>query len=213
MATLHDGLGSTDPILLDRVADWGDDRAWEEFDGWCRRHLRAWCRPLGLSRAESEDLCQAVMVELADRMKAFRYDPSGSFRRWLRMILRSRATDYLRRRARLGHELIDEPESVVDPLSEDMDGPHDAQPGSPLDRLSAEVQEIVKASVRPETWRAFWMVRVEDRTVAEAAEALGRTYAATYRNQVRVAVKLRDEGRRRLSVRDDRSERESLTPR
>ncbi len=52
----------------------------------------------------------------------------------------------------------------------------------------------------PETWRAFWLVAVEDRGVREAADALGKSYAATFAAQKRVKQMLRQEGDRLLAA-------------
>ena len=64
--------------------------------------------------------------------------------------------------------------------------------------LAVEIHERVRSQVHADTWRAFWLVAVEDRTVREAAESLGKTYAATFAAQKRVRQLLREEGRKLL---------------
>jgi hypothetical protein len=56
-----------------------------------------------------------------------------------------------------------------------------------------EVLQAVRCRVQPESWRIFWMVRVEGMSVDEVRHLFGKTYAATYRNQERVARMLRIE--------------------
>ena len=55
------------------------------------RCSRRWCRGYGLDEDSVDEVCQRIWIELADRMRTFRYDPNGSFRGWLRQVCVSRA--------------------------------------------------------------------------------------------------------------------------
>ncbi len=68
-----------------------------------------------------------------------------------------------------------------------------------LDRAE-EVQRAVRRRVNARAWRVFWDVAVEDRSVREASEAAGISYAAAFADQKRVGRMLREEGRRWLST-------------
>jgi len=46
----------------------------------------------------TEELCQRVWIDLARRMRSFRYDPGMTFRGWLRRLCQSRAIDLLRKK-------------------------------------------------------------------------------------------------------------------
>jgi len=206
---MSDDLGRTSSALLRRLGDWGDNLAWGEFVARYSPLVRSCCRRFGLDDDTTEDLCQQVWVDLTRRIVTFRYDPGGSFRGWLRRFCRSRAVDLLRRQKLDGH-------LPFDPLTEAQavaaTGPGESEVGGDelarrirLLSLAAEVQQKVQAQVGPDTWRAFWLIAVEDRSIKEAAEILGKSYAATFVAQKRVKQRLRVEGLTAL--------RESVVPR
>ncbi len=58
----------------------------------------------------------------------------------------------------------------------------------------------VRSRVDPETWRAYWIIAIEDRPIREAAESLGKSYTAIYNGYKRVDRMLRAEGERRLAA-------------
>jgi RNA polymerase sigma-70 factor (ECF subfamily) len=207
MTTLE--CGTTDSGLIRRVADWRDASAWWAFDATYRPLIRAWGRRLGLTGEEADELCQVVLIGVARRMGDFRYDPSRTFRGWLLALTRSRAVDLARIRVRdrglVDRAIDDRDEAGLALLGQDpADGADQSDGIDPmLRRLADEVQRAVRDRVAPESWRIFWMVRVEGRPVAEVAAAEGKTYAATYRNQRRVAAMLRAEADRLLLLAGD----------
>ena len=83
------------------------------------------------------------------------------------------------------------------PAPDDLDASEDARPHPEHPRLltlAAEIHDHVRSQVSPETWQAFWLVAVEDRSVLETAGILGKSYAATFAAQCRVRQRLRDRG-------------------
>ena len=166
-----------------------------------RRWCAARCCRFHLNEDAAEDVCQQIWIGLSHRLLTFRYDPNGSFRAWLRRYCDSRLIDRLREPGSVRDIPIDEvfgPDgplapSVGDP-SEDDEPPATERPR--LLTLAAEIHEHVRLRVNPDTWRAFWLVAVEDRSVQEAAATLGKSYAATFAAQKRVRLRLREEGRR-----------------
>src|SRR5579864_742732 len=102
--------GTTNPALLNRLVDWQDEAAWQEFFDRYRPLLEAWCGRAHLDRETADELCQRIWIDLARRMTSFQYDPSRKFRAWLWRVFRSRAVDLLReRRAIRVRPLSDEP--------------------------------------------------------------------------------------------------------
>jgi DNA-directed RNA polymerase specialized sigma24 family protein len=91
------------------------------------------------------------------------------------------------------------------PLDRSDEGPSRGDDVKATDRtwlvtLAAEIHERVRTQVNPDTWRAFWLIAVEDRSVREAADILGKSYAATFTAQKRVRRLLAEEGRRMLAA-------------
>jgi RNA polymerase sigma-70 factor (ECF subfamily) len=196
--------GRTSTALLRRLHDWADAVAWAEFVDRYTPLVQGACRRFRLDDNSTEELCQQIWIDLARRLRTFRYDPTGSFRAWLRRFCRSRTLDLLRERKN-GRELAIADMAAAHERCAGDDAPErdadDFDPDRPrLLALAAEVQETVRSQVESDTWQAFWLVAVEDRSVREAAEQLGKSYAATFAAQKRIRTRLRAEGRKRLAM-------------
>lgn len=199
--------GKTNASLLNQVRDWGNGPAWSTFFERYDALLRSWCRRIGVRGDVGDELRQRIWIELMQRMQTFRYDPSLGFRRWLWRLFRCRAIDLLRQASAaqqsslesLGNEECQsiayhrdlteaDPEAIADPMF------------MMLCDHAAEVQRLIQMRVDPQTWQAFLLVAIEDRSVREAAQSLGKTYTAVYRGYKRVDRMLREEGARRLAM-------------
>jgi RNA polymerase sigma-70 factor (ECF subfamily) len=181
---------------LGQVADWRDHRAWIRFQDSYNPYLRRWCHGYGLDSNAIDEICQRFWIELASRMKTFEYDPSGSFRGWLRRLCKSRVLNYLREQR--FHALcgLDDREVACEPADAE-EGEATPDPNRCLFLDAGEkIQAAVRARVKPHTWEAFWLVAVCDRRVEETAKSLGMTRIAVYAATARVARMLCDEGKR-----------------
>src|SRR6476661_8144755 len=65
-----------------------DQAAWARFADRYGRKIYGWCRQWKLQEADAEDITQAVLLKLAEKMRAFEYDPARSFRAWLKTVTR-----------------------------------------------------------------------------------------------------------------------------
>jgi len=75
-----------------------DTASWERLDRLCRPFIRFWARRAGVRDSDLDDVAQDVMVTVARKLPTFRYEgPDDTFRGWLRTIVRSRASDWLRK--------------------------------------------------------------------------------------------------------------------
>lgn len=193
---------TTNRGLLEQVVDWGNQPAWAEFFRSYDPLIHRWCGRYGLDSSTLEDLCQQIWIELATRMRTYRYDPGRTFRGWLRRFCQSRAIDLLRRRrAETVEWLDDQPAGARAVLEVDGDGAGvEGEVSGPrralLLRQGERVQDAVKRRTEPRTWYIFWQVAVEGRSIREVAEAMGVTYAAVFMAHKRVVHRLRAEGAR-----------------
>jgi RNA polymerase sigma factor (sigma-70 family) len=198
--------GRTNSALLDQVRDWRNDPAWTAFFDRYNSLMLTWCRRFGVEADASDELCQRIWIELMQRMRTFRYDPSLGFRGWLWRLFRCRAVDLMRQRQAAQRALLKllGPEELQLILAE-PDPPDDTAEfvGKPVSsillRQAEEAQQVVRSRVDPETWRTYWMVAIEDRPVRETADSLGKSYTAVYNGYKRVDRMLRKEGARRLT--------------
>jgi RNA polymerase sigma factor (sigma-70 family) len=197
--------GTTSPALLNRLVDWRDDGAWNEFVERYRPLIEGWCRRMRLDGETTEELCQRLWIELARRMSNFQYDPSRKFRGWLRRLCHSRAVDLLRERQSRAMRLLDEepahPRSRHSDVVDEGEEKEAASAFPQLVQLGRQVHDSVKGQVEPRTWRAFWSIAVEQNSVRETAANLKMSYAAAFAAHKRVAARLRREGRRVLAER------------
>src|SRR5262249_9381046 len=98
-------LPTTRVTLLSQLRQEPHDQAsWDEFVERYGRHIYRWCRQWKLQDADAEDVTQDVLVKLTQKLRAFSYDPSRSFRGWLKTVAYNAWRDFedgrRRRRAR-----------------------------------------------------------------------------------------------------------------
>ena len=74
-------------------------QAWQQFVDLYTPLLFSWARRLGLSEHDSADLLQDIFTILVEKLPNFRYDPSQSFRAWLKTILLNRWRNRCRQRS------------------------------------------------------------------------------------------------------------------
>lgn len=189
---------STETSQLREVRDWSDLAAWVGFNAKYRPMLLRWCRALGLRHEEAEDLAQEILIEVAGLLKTFSYDPSKTFRGWLRKITWRRVQDFHRRagaRATLLGDAVDwleAPGDVDDP-------PEDPSKDRGLRALAEKVQMAVQRRSSPRSWRLFVEVDQGFRTPSEVAREFGMSYASAHRALGRVRKRLAKEGQRVLT--------------
>jgi RNA polymerase sigma factor (sigma-70 family) len=172
-----------------------DQTAWSAFVDRYGRKIYGWCRHWGLQEADAQDVTQDVLVRLAGKMRDFAYDPSRSFRAWLKTLARHALSDFCDARGRIGAtggsqalellQSVEAREELVRRLEEEFD-----------QEVLEEAIARVRTRVTPKSWRAFELTAHEGRSGAEAAEALGMTIAAVFVAKGRVQKLLQEEVRR-----------------
>jgi RNA polymerase sigma factor (sigma-70 family) len=202
-----DDTTRTSPTLLRRTADWRDHDAWREFVARYEPLIRSWCCEYRLDDDLAGDVSQLFWIDLADKMRSFRYDPSRRFRGWLRRCFHWRIVDAIRERGR--QELV--VRSLADLSCVDLEGFLLAS--EPLDDeddesasgrlllldLAEQVQAAVREKVHARSWEAFWHVAIDGWTTRQTADALDMTYLAAHAAHRRVVDRLAEEGDRRLA--------------
>ena len=92
---------STSTLLLAGLADSNNSVVWEEFDARYRPIVFGYARRLGLSEEEAADAAQDAMVRFVQEYRLGKYDRArGRLRSWLIGIVKARAIDVLRAKAR-----------------------------------------------------------------------------------------------------------------
>src|SRR5215510_15166110 len=91
-------MPTTHVTLVTRLGqDPTDHAAWGVFVECYGRHIYRWCRQWKLQDADAEDVTQDILVKLAQKLRAFAYDPSRSFRGWLKTLAHHAWRDFVDR--------------------------------------------------------------------------------------------------------------------
>ncbi|HET6323176.1 MAG TPA: sigma-70 family RNA polymerase sigma factor [Planctomycetaceae bacterium] len=186
---------STDSDLLS-AARRMEAKAWEDLVERYSSLLTRWCRASGLSQDNAADVVQVVLAQVAIHLPQFQQDGRpASFRRWLRQVARSKIVDFQRASAKqpraqggsAAQAILAAIPSSADVGSETAGGP------DPLLERFWKLVERLEDQVENQTWRAFWLTTVEDRTSADAAKILEMSPNSVRLAKSRVLRKLRDE--------------------
>jgi RNA polymerase sigma-70 factor (ECF subfamily) len=172
----------------------GDQDAWRDFVQRYGPRIFKWCLDWDLQAADAQDVTQSVLLKLVERLKTFAYDPSGSFRAWLKTVTQHALSDFLdgRRRQPAGGgaavAVLEAQEARVG-LAERLEEEFDRE-------LLEEAMLRVRLRVAPNRWDAFRLTALEGLSGAEAAERLGMLVATVYTARNQVQQMLREEVRR-----------------
>lgn len=183
-------MNTTSLTLIDRLASGANTDAWGRFVELYTPMLLAWCRRIGLSDADAADLTQTVFLTLYEKLPEFRYDPTRSFRAWLKTVMMNAWRNQVRQRRT---------QAAISPCALDPDLIPDTDPQLQLDEAEYRAQLVRRAltlmqeQFQPSTWKACWEFVVNDRPAAEVARELGLSENAVYLAKSRVLRHLRHE--------------------
>ena len=199
MGRPHDS--GTRVTLLGRLRrDPSNQAIWAEFIEHYGPRIFAWCRKWGLQEADAQDVTQNVLLKLADKMRTFTYDPSRSFRAWLKTLTHHAWSDYLEVRQRPGQgsgdsqvlEMLHSVEARAD-LLQHLEAEFDRE-------LFEEAMARVRLRVAPQTWEAFRLTALEGMSGSDAAGRIpmqvAQVFVAKRRVQKMLAAEIAElEGR------------------
>lgn len=179
-------------ILMALCNDPGDESAWAAFVDRYGPQIHAWCLRWRLQDADAQDVTQMVLLKLVRHLPDFAYDPSRSFRGWLRTLTARSWSDFIRDQVRGVRgaadpavvDLLDTVPARVD-LVRHLEETYDQEL---LERAMADV----RGRVEPHTWEAFRLTAIEGVAAAEVAATLGIGVATVYRARYVVQTKLRE---------------------
>jgi RNA polymerase sigma-70 factor (ECF subfamily) len=187
-------LPTTRSTLLTQLReDPSDQAAWDLFVERYGRHIYRWCRQWKLQDADAEDVTQDILVRLTRKLRTFAYDPSRSFRGWLKTVAHHAWRDFEDSRR---HSQPAAGDSRVLELMGTVEAREDLarrlEEAFDLELLeAAKVQ--VRLRVAPHTWEAFRLVALEGVPVAEVAARVRLQVAMVYVAKSKVQKMLREE--------------------
>lgn len=196
-----ESTAATSPTLLRRLSCLPPDQAaWTEFSQRYGRKIYGWCRHWQLQQADAEEVTQEVLLKLARKMATFTYDPTRSFRAWLKTVAHHAWRDFLDARRRPGAgsgdtrilellQTVEARDKLVEQLDEEF-----------ARELLDEAMARVRLRVQPHTWQAFHLLAVEGLSGAEAAARLDMKVATAFVARSKVQKMIQEEVRKMEAV-------------
>ena len=158
----HDDSSRTSVTLLGRLRrDPDDQAAWNDFVERYQPKILQWCRRWRLQESDAQDVTQAVLLKLNTLMATFAYDPSRSFRGWLKTLTHHAWRDLVAESKRVGlgsggsrmEEFFDNLQAgddLIEHLEEEF-----------RSELMDQAMGRVRSRVAPRTWDAFRLTALE----------------------------------------------------
>ena len=189
-------FASTNMLLLERLRDSPrDEAAWNELVRGYAPAIRRWCRAWRLQDADVDDVTQTVLVKLSRLMATFHYDPSRSFRGYLKTLTKYAVRDALKvlsqRSLDSGDPALLDWLAVVDTrndLARCLE--HELRRD-----LFREAAARVSQRIDLKTWNAFHLLVHERLAGQDVADRTGMSLAAVYMAKSRVLKMMREEVR------------------
>lgn len=171
-----------------------DPQAWDEFVTRYQPMIRAWCFKWHLQDSDADDVVQDVMVKLLAAIRKFHYDPTRSFRAWLKTVTEHALSDFVATRRRHPGQIASAIDQVADLAKARSDLEQQLE-----EAFEAELFELatlrVKKRVKPTTWQAFELTALGGLSGADAAKKLEMPVAHVFVAKNRVQKMLQEEAR------------------
>jgi RNA polymerase sigma-70 factor (ECF subfamily) len=141
------------------------------------------------TKHDAADLVQEVLVLLMQKLPEFDYDPSQSFRGWLRTVTLNKWRD-IRRLRRIA---VTEADAAAMPAGEDADAAKVFEEADYRQHVVKQALAVMQAEFQPATWKACWEYMIDGKPAEAVAKELGLTVNAVYLAKSRVLSRLREE--------------------
>jgi len=183
---------STRYSLLSRLQDWDDHDSWKDFFETYWRLIYTIAKGSGLTEAETQDVIQETVISVAKSLHKFKRDRSlGSFKSWLRNIIRWRIADQFKKRLPAG---TPEDEELLAKVPDDnaaiLDTVWDEEWQANL--LNAAIARV-KRCVKEEHYLIFDLYVVRKMPVTEVARTLGVSVGQIYLAKHRISALIKKE--------------------
>ena len=187
----------TSASLLERLKDPADRTSWQRFHDTYAGLLFAVARRAGLGEADAQDAVQETLIDVAQQIRAFRYDRvRGRFKNWLLTILSRRIGRNFRKRhykrdgvelpreERLGTALeggLAQPEPEIEAAWEDEWHRH----------IYEKALDELRAAAKPMHYQIFQLHVIGGLGVREVCARLGVRAAEVYWAKFRLGQRLK----------------------
>lgn len=178
---------STTSSLVDELKVLSPIR-WESFVLLYSPMLKFWLHRECVPSASIDDLLQESFRSIYAGIGNFQRNPSdGSFRGWMRSIVRRRVADY----RRLEHKSVSTQDYAIEILAVPPVNEDDSE-NEVLSEVIARACQVVRQNVQPHTWQMFQMCVLESQPAEDVARILGVSSANVRMAKARILKQLRE---------------------
>jgi RNA polymerase sigma-70 factor (ECF subfamily) len=183
----------TSLTLLERLKKNPDDpQSWNVFIERYQPRIRTWCLAWGLQDSDADDVVQEVLIKLFAALRKFQYDPSGSFRAWLKTVTQHVWIDFVRTRRRTPAQNSGRIDTVADSVDAQADLERHLEEAFEHE-LFAIAMRKVNERTNPAHWTAFYKTAILGLSGADVARELNMPVGTVFVAKHRVRKALEEE--------------------
>lgn len=183
----------THESLLLQVRSPENREAWDQFTLIYQPVIYRLARHRGLQDADAQDLAQQVLMAVASTIGTWeKTNELVRFRHWLRRVARNAILNALSRQPR---DRAAGGSSVQELLMEQPNADLESKAQIELEyrrEIYLRAARTVRGDIAPETWRAFEVTVIENRSIDEAAVELNKPIGTIYAARSRIMRRLRE---------------------
>lgn len=179
----------TNPLLLQTLAgDFSNPEIAREFYQKYDPIIRKYIDQLGPHESMTEDLIQSVYTKILEKIRVYRHRGTGSFRSWLKVIIKNTHIDMLRE---IPKTTCDDPAFFIRQKTAEAAFLEDFD-----QEYRRELLEVATARVRleidPQTWDIFRAGQLENLPAPQVAMRYGVKVSTIYSINYRILKRLRE---------------------
>ena len=182
-------MNTTSESLLLRLKAADDHQAWARFVRLYTPLIFYWARRTGLQPQDASDLVLDVLTLVFQKLPAFEYDQTKSFRSWLRTVTMNKFREWCRKKS-IG--AIDVTQSAWSNVAEKSSLAESTWELNYQKALVARAMELLKPEFQPLTWNALQQYAVSGRPAKEVAEEAGLSVWTIYAAKSKLMSRLRE---------------------
>jgi RNA polymerase sigma-70 factor, ECF subfamily len=183
----------TRATLIARLKNAADHEAWLEFTAIYEPLVLRLALGQGLQLADAQDVCQQVLIAVAQDVERFRPDgQAASFRRWLFGIARNRVLKLLARESKKRGPGGSEFQAAVQAVAGRGESLTVAFDREYRQQLLLEVAAEIRSEFKEVTWQAFWRTWILGEPIPQVAAELKMSLGNVYVARSRIIARLRE---------------------
>jgi len=187
--------------LLGRLKNRDDQDSWTEFFNTYWKLIYGVARRSGLADADAQDVVQDTVIQVANKMQEFNYDPAGSFKAWLLNATKWRIHDRLRKYQREADRIVSRRETetgtspaerIPDPAGFRLEDVWDEEWEKNI--FDAAIEKV-RRQVNAKQYQLFDLYVIKQLPVREVARVMGVSIGRVYLAKHRVSTLIKKEVR------------------